>query len=937
MTVPDLQFNPNLRLGRKIDSHILLERIGSGGQGVVWSASVENSDEVSALKFQVIEEDPFFITEIKRRHESLTNLSHPHILPISDLKIRSEDGYYYQVSPYCIGGPLDIRMVRSPVKPALAMKFARQIASALDYLHARGIVHRDLKPSNILLDVSDNAKLTDFDVARRIEGETAPLHTGRGTEIYASLEQKLGQIIYPSSDLYSFGILLYELLCGTPPWKGNQSLSSVQANDRKAELPELVNYGKDLPDTVIQVLRLMTHSDPVKRPDLAVAAVFSLQQAFKALDIGDVMMTPPSTVKDNVEYLLDRGMRNFEHNPNQFPLRLTDYAVLTRAIEKHPQQFEQTVKDYSEFFLHGALKHEFEHDLWWGRVEDDSTRVKLCEKVILNEQNPPALAVISKLVSLYEKPGQKPTPQLSERFLNQLIAYVTDTDESQELRRKALQLWLAVSPPTESWEIDSTRPGQEDLLRAIFNLGLSNNQITSIIVHTKNASAVGELLSREGFAEARKLSLLREIKESAGSLPPQTPTRLKLAIFRDAVFEQFFKSNGEVAWARTVVGVIAALLPMALSLLGLFPFIDSQTRDVLFQSFPTSDIITIVAVDDASLDEYGRWGDWSRSLHADLLSHLTESDARLIVFDVVFASSTEADDELSQAIGEAGNIIQPVVGEGDVIGVEQEGVAYDELLAPDAAFMDAGSAIGHTNILFDLDGYVRRVPTYIVIGDETYPALSLVAVDRFLGGDTDLQPPGRTSEVVTVGGRDIPVAPGNIMTLNFAGSPSREGDQTYNVISYKDVISGDYESKDFEDKIVLIGIMATAEPDRYLTPVSNGRPMYGVEIMANAIETIWSGKFVRQPSIVAQVILLLLMGGITGLVARQTGWGIALSLGQMAIYFLFASILFDQRGLLLDLFYPLLTVLVSYVTVTLYRFAFNTEDTITPEVVPEPA
>ena len=127
-----------------------------------------------------------------------------------------------------------------------------------------------------------------------------------------------------------------------------------------------------------------------------------------------------------------------------------------------------------------------------------------------------------------------------------------------------------------------------------------------------------------------------------------------------------------------------------------------------------------------------------------------------------------------------------------------------------------------------------------------------------------------------------------------------------------------------KDKIVLVGITATAEPDRYLTPVSRGRPMYGIEILANMIEAIWSGRFIHHPGALASSIILICLGMLTGLLCVRPWIGIFSAAGVALLYFLLASWLFDLTGIMLDLFYAWLVIALSYVMVTAYRYSIET-------------
>ena len=173
-------------------------------------------------------------------------------------------------------------------------------------------------------------------------------------------------------------------------------------------------------------------------------------------------------------------------------------------------------------------------------------------------------------------------------------------------------------------------------------------------------------------------------------------------------------------------------------------------------------------------------------------------------------------------------------------------------------------------------------------------------------------------------GRQIPVDSSGGMEIYYAGPPASPGKTTFHTVSYMDVLDGQAPVDLLKDKIVLVGITATAEPDRYLTPVSRGRPMYGIEILANMIELIWSGRFIYHPGALAGSIILIGLGMLTGLLCMRPWIGIFSAAGIALLYFLLASWLFDLSGIMLDLFYAWLAIGVSYVMVTAYRYSIET-------------
>src|SRR3712207_2604986 len=169
--------------------------------------------------------DEEFVERFKREAQSAAALSHPNIVSIFD-RGESEDGTYYIAMEYLPGGTLKDRIMTKGALPArTAAEVALQIAEALHAAHKRGVIHRDIKPHNILITDSGNVKVTDFGIARAASSSTMT-RTGSilGTAHYISPEQAMGEPVGPASDLYSLGVVLYEMLTGELPYDADTPL-----------------------------------------------------------------------------------------------------------------------------------------------------------------------------------------------------------------------------------------------------------------------------------------------------------------------------------------------------------------------------------------------------------------------------------------------------------------------------------------------------------------------------------------------------------------------------------------------------------------------------------------------------------------------------------------------------------------------------------------
>ena len=214
----------------------LEERIGSGGMSTVYRAFDETLERWVAVKVLhgSMQDDSVQLERFRREARAVAQLSHPHIVGVIDAG--EEDGRPYIVFEYVEGETLKDRirrLGRLPVDEAIA--YAIEIARALGAAHARGIVHRDVKPQNVLVDEEGSAKVTDFGIARSMD-DTGLTAEGRvlGTTDYVSPEQALGHDVNGQSDIYSLGVVLYEMLVGDVPFHGETQVSVASTSSRSA-------------------------------------------------------------------------------------------------------------------------------------------------------------------------------------------------------------------------------------------------------------------------------------------------------------------------------------------------------------------------------------------------------------------------------------------------------------------------------------------------------------------------------------------------------------------------------------------------------------------------------------------------------------------------------------------------------------------------------
>ena len=207
--------------------YTLIEPLGNGGMAEVYLAHDEVLDRDVALKIlrNQYASDEEFVERFRREAQSAARLSHPNMVSIYD-RGRSEDGAYYIAMEYVPRGTLKERIKRDgALAPDVAAGVALQIADALQVAHESGVIHRDIKPQNVLVTKTGDVKVTDFGIARAASSPLTQTSTVLGTAGYMSPEQAMGEPVGPQSDLYSLGVVLFEMLTAELPYDAESPIS----------------------------------------------------------------------------------------------------------------------------------------------------------------------------------------------------------------------------------------------------------------------------------------------------------------------------------------------------------------------------------------------------------------------------------------------------------------------------------------------------------------------------------------------------------------------------------------------------------------------------------------------------------------------------------------------------------------------------------------
>lgn len=361
-----------------------------------------------------------------------------------------------------------------------------------------------------------------------------------------------------------------------------------------------------------------------------------------------------------------------------------------------------------------------------------------------------------------------------------------------------------------------------------------------------------------------------------------------------------------------ITGLSIAIILIVMLQAGLMLGTSLTVSNIYYTSAPLSDRIVIVAIDDNSLNAYGRSPvEWSREIHGQLIDNL--NNARVIAFDLLFLESADADAALIEAIQAARQSdarVKIILGTAGFQSSTGENALYfDRLLLPILA--DAVDNVGVVNTFGDIDNTIRRQPSLIYTpnSEKTYLSFSAAVYLAYLR-----IPAVALSQVITQDGDTLYLADDTAIHVdengmwmqNYFGSPG-----TFPIISYRDVIERNFDPAFFDDKIVLVGVVdAAGITDQYAVPTSNGELMPGVEIQAHAIETLLQHVPLQAQSRVSEVLMILGLAIISALIYAYPRWyfklGIMVCL--VIVWLLIASSIFTLSGLVINLWYAGLAI-----------------------------
>ena len=281
----------------------LLEEIGRGGMGIVYRAVQKSLQRVVAVKMLLRRDlaSPADLTRFRSEAEAAAQLDHPGIVSI--FEVGEHKGHPFYSMRYIEGTTLAKRLQAGPIPPREGAQILLRVAEAVQAAHSRGVLHRDLKPSNILIDLAGKPHVSDFGLAKRLEGNQTMTHTGAilGTPCYMSPEQAAGSRgdVGPVSDVWSLGAILYQVLVDRPPFQASSPMDTLLAVlEVDPPLPRSINreVNRDLEMIALKTLQ--------KPQDLRYASAAHLANDLRAFLASEPIAARQGGVLDVVSRLL---------------------------------------------------------------------------------------------------------------------------------------------------------------------------------------------------------------------------------------------------------------------------------------------------------------------------------------------------------------------------------------------------------------------------------------------------------------------------------------------------------------------------------------------------------------------------------------------------------------------------------------------------------
>ncbi len=283
----------SFQIGDTVGDYQIIGVLGAGGMGRVYQVKNLISDRVDAMKVLLpdLANEPDLADRFMREIKVLASLNHPNIAGLhTALRVQNQ---LLMIMEFVQGITIEEKVKGGALPVQDAIDYASQVLSALGYAHAQGVIHRDIKPANMMLTPENVVKLMDFGIAKsKTDRKLTMTGTTMGSLYYMPPEQVQGLALDHRSDLYSFGVSLYEMVTGSRPFKGQSDYDLMVAQLQKAPLPP-IDIQPELPKTLNDIIMTALEKDPANRFQSAEAFRFALQSVRGAVSSSPVASAQP--------------------------------------------------------------------------------------------------------------------------------------------------------------------------------------------------------------------------------------------------------------------------------------------------------------------------------------------------------------------------------------------------------------------------------------------------------------------------------------------------------------------------------------------------------------------------------------------------------------------------------------------------------------------
>ncbi len=521
--------------GRRIEHYILIEQVGQGGQAAVWSAEDEQLKRTVAIKtinLSAAPEAMGSVEEQARRFKNeariIADLEHPYILPIYTY---GQDGdWLYIVMRYMAGGTLRKLIQQEPLDLSRVTALAAPLADALDLAHLKRIVHRDIKSVNVLLDTQKRPYLADFGLSVTA-GDSAE-QSGSGTLAYMSPEQLRSLPGDHRSDLYAFGILLYEMLTGNVPTINDQHWNLVQVMSG-APLPTSPNVSYE----ALEVLQRTTALDPEDRYQSAQEIVEALRATLEpassetlVIDLDTDFMLLPITdpallALNKANDLFDTALTDWADGAGRFRLYADDFKYIN-SFYSSSESWNLTLDDAARrLLLRAALEHGYKLEAWWQAVASPAERRAVALQTLTSELASARLRAIEYLTLI----ADSEPPAIPIR-----VAAIIAKDPDAEVRQAGVILLEERASRASAWRPAAYDTGIDGTLSALAAHDLDADVAESAaraIGRLRSTSAVLDLSRQAVNGDLGASRALIHVRDEADAFPAGVPANVRRRVF----------------------------------------------------------------------------------------------------------------------------------------------------------------------------------------------------------------------------------------------------------------------------------------------------------------------------------------------------------------------------------------------------------------------